>query len=508
VYNIKKAVSRLDFAPKIEAIEIIDIKQGLGKFTPKPAKAASFAALKETLKKAGYKLDSAEITVIGTLMRDEAGWWMEIAESKQRFALEGDSLRKLSVEAATGARFKVTGDWRTIEQGKTNREVIGLSAMQKIAFDGNRSTSNPAGLQSAKSRKTFLSTVNFASAKSLAVAPPGKLKALKLPEQNVQPGARPPLQGKTMSVINSYERLPLPAFTTAENVVADSPVSPDEANAEVFFAPIRTTSPGLTVYRGGGFMPRYSYTKQHLGNLEVRRQSVNLSLSYTPTSTLQLEAQLPYAHTAFKDGLKSGAGQGFGNLTLWGKYRFYRTLETWGDKQAAMRFGVELPTGKKDAPVEAKLNAPAFVRQQLTPINNGWAAHLDTSFSQARQRWIYGANLEATVRAERAGFRLGHEIRLNTDLEYILLPFKYRSPTKELFLIFETTYFHRGDGRVGGAKVARSQSDEFHIAPGLQYIASQRFILEASYQLPVLRNTGALVLRTDSNFLFGVRYLY
>jgi hypothetical protein len=49
---------------------------------------------------------------------------------------------------------------------------------------------------------------------------------------------------------------------------------------------------------------------------------------------------------------------------------------------------------------------------------------------------------------------------------------------------------------------------KFYLAPGLQYIVSQRFMLEASYQLPVLRNTGALVLCTDSNFLFGFSYLH
>jgi hypothetical protein len=50
VYNIKKAVSRLDFAPKLEEIKITDIKQGLGEFTPKPTKPVSFAALKAALK--------------------------------------------------------------------------------------------------------------------------------------------------------------------------------------------------------------------------------------------------------------------------------------------------------------------------------------------------------------------------------------------------------------------------------------------------------------------------
>jgi len=72
VYNIQKAVSRLDYAPKLKEIEVTDIKKGLGQFTPKPDKPVSFAALKATLKSAGYVLDAADIAVAGTLER-EAG---------------------------------------------------------------------------------------------------------------------------------------------------------------------------------------------------------------------------------------------------------------------------------------------------------------------------------------------------------------------------------------------------------------------------------------------------
>ena len=63
-------MSRLDYAPKLKEIKVTDIKKGLGVFTPLPTKPVSFAALKESLKKAGYKLASADITVDGTLTRD------------------------------------------------------------------------------------------------------------------------------------------------------------------------------------------------------------------------------------------------------------------------------------------------------------------------------------------------------------------------------------------------------------------------------------------------------
>jgi hypothetical protein len=272
--------------------------------------------------------------------------------------------------------------------------------------------------------------------------------------------------------------------------------------------PIRTTSPGLTVYRGGAVVPRYLFTRQHLGSLKIDRHAIRLAFSYTPTPALQLEADIPYQWSSFSDGTREGSGQGWGNVTLWAKYRFFRALETWGDRQAAMRFGLELPTGQKDAPTAEQLPLPAFVRQQLTPISGGLAAHVDTSFSQARGRFVYGANIEAILRSERDGFRLGHELRVNTDLEYVLLPLKYRSPTNELFLIFETTYVHRGRGRVGSRTVVDSGLDGFYVAPALQYVPGARFLVEASFQVPVVERAGPQVLRTDRSFLFGVRYLY
>jgi len=104
VYNIKKAVSRLDFAPKIDEIKITEIKRGLGAFAPKPDKPVSFAALKATLKKAGYTLASAEITVVGTLARDDAGLRIEADLSNQQFAIEGDNVKQILGGADAGAR--------------------------------------------------------------------------------------------------------------------------------------------------------------------------------------------------------------------------------------------------------------------------------------------------------------------------------------------------------------------------------------------------------------------
>src|SRR5688572_12881218 len=272
-------------------------------------------------------------------------------------------------------------------------------------------------------------------------------------------------------------------------------------------APIRVTSPGLTVYKGGAVTPRIYLIKQHLGDLEVTRQMIDVSVSYTPSPRLQLELEVPFARTAFDTESSSGSGFGLGNVTAWAKYRFFRTVKTYGDRQAALRVGLETPTGNKSAPTQAQLNVPEFVRQQLTPINGGLAPHFDLAFSQAGGRFIFGGNAEVIFRAERDGFRMGHEQRVSTDLEYVL-PKDDRKPGGELFLILETTFVHRGTGRVNGQIVEGSRSTEIYLAPGLQYASKPRLVIEGSYQFPVVRNTGPVVLRTDRNILLGVRYLF
>ncbi len=112
------------------------------------------------------------------------------------------------------------------------------------------------------------------------------------------------------------------------------------------------------------------------------------------------------------------------------------------------------------------------------------------------------------MRSERDSFRMGHEVRINTDLEYVLLPRDYSKPGHELFTILETTFIHRGLGRLNGSAVQGSNSTEFYLSPGLQYAAAPQFVVEGSLQLPVIRNTGPQVLRTDYNLLLGVRYLF
>ena len=440
MYNIQKAVSRLEFAPKLKEVEVTDIQKGLGVFTPKPDKRVSFAALKESLKKAGYTLDSADITVVGTLTKSDKGWSIVVEDSQQEFVLIGPFLEQAIEGSETGSKIEISGDWKTEGKGSTAYETISPTRQTNASGE-------VVGVYFSGSGATAQRKVNLSRR---AVAPLREKHSL---------------------------------------------------------APIRVTSPGLTVYKGGAVTPRLYLIKQHLGDLEVNRQAFDVSVSYTPSPRLQLEIEVPFSRTAYDNNVSSGSGFGLGNVTAWAKYRFFRKVKTYGDRQAAFRVGLETPTGKKTAPSQTQINVPAFVREQLTPINGGLAPHFDLAFSQAGGRLIFGGNAEVIFRGERDGFRLGHEQRINTDLEYVL-PKDARKPGGEVFLILETTFVHRSTGRLNGQVVDGSRSTEYYLAPGLQYAALPRFVVEGSFQFPVLLNTGPLVLRTDRNILLGVRYLF
>lgn len=453
MFNIQKAVSRLSYAPKLKEIEITDIKKGLGVFVPKAEMPVSFEALKQTLKKAGYTLDTTDITIAGKVVKEGENWFIVADKSGQKFSLEGKSVGEITADSAV----EVAGIWKTAGEGAAAREIVDLQSVKKAETET---------ITTSRVREDFM------------------------------PGA-------------SFVRFTNAAFTGANFVVppdASATIEPKES--EKTLAPIRTTSPGLTVYQGGAVTPRLYFVRQHLGNLKVNRQILDLSVSYTPTTKIQLEAEIPAARTSFDDGVYKSSSVGLGNITVWGKYRFFRTVKTYGDRQASLRLGLELPTGKNDAPTAGRVNAPAFVREQLTPINGGLSPHLDVSFSQAGGRFIFGGNVEGIFRTARGGYRLGHEIRLNTDFEYVLLPFDYTKPGKELFLILESTLLTRSKGRLGGLEVPGSSSTEFYLAPGLQYAATPQFVIEGSIQLPIARNIGPLVLKTDYNLLLGVKYLF
>jgi hypothetical protein len=117
VYGIKAAVRRLEFAPDIKDMEVIDIKSGRFVFTPRPGKPVSLTDLRTAVTKAGYEIEGTRVEVSGMLAQDGR---LRVPETGQVFRLEGDGpLRTLRAKADATGRVTAVGPWKVTDGQET-----------------------------------------------------------------------------------------------------------------------------------------------------------------------------------------------------------------------------------------------------------------------------------------------------------------------------------------------------------------------------------------------------
>lgn len=107
MYNIKVAVSRLEFAPGTNAMEITDISTGHFVFSPVAGKKVSFSALNEAIQGAGYEIEMAQIEVTGQVSVKDDILLLETS-SGQRFQLRKNSESSVPER---GAETTLRGIW-------------------------------------------------------------------------------------------------------------------------------------------------------------------------------------------------------------------------------------------------------------------------------------------------------------------------------------------------------------------------------------------------------------
>lgn len=170
---------------------------------------------------------------------------------------------------------------------------------------------------------------------------------------------------------------------------------------------IRTTSPGTIVFRGGAVVPRFFHIREVAGPYHIERNRLLLYAGYSPTPRTLLEIEAPFDWVSIRGASAPVEFAASGNATIWAKYRFYRAVEEWGDRHAAIRVGLALPTGTAQD-LSALL---PVIRPQLQPASGAWSPMLDLTYGQAIRRFVYHLNLQQTFAVERHGGRPGHMTR-------------------------------------------------------------------------------------------------
>lgn len=292
---------------------------------------------------------------------------------------------------------------------------------------------------------------------------------------------------------------------TLDSGVPTSARSPAATHAA---RPIRTNTPGTGVFIGSGLLGQTILERRSRGEETLWEWSAVIDFRYTPATHWVFGVRAPWIRRSLeRSGFGEESASGLGDVSFSVKHRFHRSVGAWSDRHAAVELVVELPTGSDEEPLDAAL--PLQRRVTLQPGTGSTDLVLDLVYQEGRRRFVYGGDLSYRRNGEGdGGYRFGDEIRLNTDVEYILFPREYVRPGDEVFVLLETTLLHRGADEVDGAEVPGTERTELLVAPALQHVATERLLLSLSLQVPVVADVDPPGLERDFDVLAEFRYAF
>lgn len=305
--------------------------------------------------------------------------------------------------------------------------------------------------------------------------------------------------------------LPLLAVPDTAGTPADTTSAGDSVRSAPARAlrPIRTNTPGTGVFIGSGLVARTLYDRESGAGEELSTWTAVTDYRYTPATHWVLGARLPWVldRSLERPSVGSVASSGIGDLSLAVKHRFFRSVGRWSDRHMAAEIEVSVPTGEGVPPAADAL--PVDRRHRLAPGSGSVAFVADVIYQEGRRRFVYGGDVSFRLNTEGdGGYRFGHEVRLNLDLEYILFPLEYRRPGNEVFVLLETTLRRKWADEVRGRSLERTERTDLLVAPAVQHIVSDQLLASLSVQLPVVSNAPPGGLEKDLDVLAEIRYAF
>ncbi|MES1240926.1 MAG: transporter [Acidobacteriota bacterium] len=273
--------------------------------------------------------------------------------------------------------------------------------------------------------------------------------------------------------------------------------------------PIRSNTPGTGVFQRSGLLAGAEVNEEEGGGTRLSTLSSFVELRYTPETHWVFAVRVPYlVESRIREkGKASETISGPGDLVVSVKHRFYRWVGPWADRHAAVEVGVKLPSGATDRPLDPGLSAA--LRNRLQPGTGSTDGLVDLVYQQARRRFVFAVDGGYRYNTEGdGGYRQGNKTQLNVSTNYVLFPRDYKQPGHEVFAVLEGTLLDEENDRLDGKTLSETGRTGFFLAPGVQYVATERLFLDLSLQLPVWEDTGRGELASRWSLLAQLRYAF
>lgn len=276
----------------------------------------------------------------------------------------------------------------------------------------------------------------------------------------------------------------------------------------VWGAPI-TFNTALPVHEGGlVWREQFIYDKNSRdpspANRDVKVSGLISVLGYGVTRDFALFGMLPYLDKRLDMDMSgqrvTRSDQGIGDLTSFGRYTAYQSDAPGRTFRVAPFLGVKAPTGRDNAQDGlGRLPSPIQLGTGSWDALGGVVATYQTLVYQIDSQLSYKANGEAN------GFRFGNVTELDASFQYRLWPQTLGGGVPAfLYGVLEANLVRAGKNRNGGVDDPNSGGTTLFLSPGLQYV-TQKWILEAGVQLPVMQNLNGTALKNNYILHTGFR---
>ena len=219
-----------------------------------------------------------------------------------------------------------------------------------------------------------------------------------------------------------------------------------------------------------------------------------LAVPYNFTDKLQVAAIFPFVNGRLSTRSQNFSNFGLGDIQLFAKYVWHQSDGTNKTFRLASRLDVKLPTGEQNDTPALGTGSTDFAFSTVA----GWIENRVGVYLEGG----YGLN------TSKDELNYGNSISYNLAIGYRLAPVVYEtypSPQLNAFLEFNGTTTARNI--MNGVRDQNSGGTTIFISPGLQYIGGRLWLVEASYQYPLVQNPNGTQLAVAGTVSLGLRLL-
>jgi hypothetical protein len=209
---------------------------------------------------------------------------------------------------------------------------------------------------------------------------------------------------------------------------------------------------------------------------------------------------VPYVNKRFETPTGTFDASGIGDISLIGKYRFYRRDLPFGRDQFAFIGGLEFPSGSTSEGPGIKAAPP------LQLGSGGVDGIVGVAAGTTRSWYSIEGSVRAKINSEAKDFKFGNVLLYDLYLAYQIYP-EWPTPPAQLNFSVEFNGRTIGDNSVDGTKVNTGGTVLF-VSPGIQYIVTGNLLFETGVQIPIVNDFPSRALEPDFTVLFGFRFFF